>query len=263
MRAYMMFQMASFVAIRWPPNGQWTKCVPNAFNPCPHSHLKKLDAEGWTKPRWIHNIKVKVECAMWNEQIDSPAINHSLAPLPKQKQMWALDAEEMESTSKIDPRDLSWWKSIKDVCRPGVLVTTRLSKEGCISLAVRGGPSCVARKHDWSKCRTPLTWETYSSKMGLSKIWNLEHKYGAIKAQFLRKINGVHFSIKKRPIPPKDINSQAWCLAKGPWEDSHDLKPIMSPHTCVIFLLKLAKRKEGRRRYCPCEMKMLMSYTWG
>jgi hypothetical protein len=38
--------------------------------------------------------------AMRNEQIDDLTINHSLAPLLKQKQMQALDGEEMESSSK-------------------------------------------------------------------------------------------------------------------------------------------------------------------
>jgi hypothetical protein len=31
--------------------------------------------------------------------------------------MRALDVEEMESSSKIDLRDVSWWKSIKNACR--------------------------------------------------------------------------------------------------------------------------------------------------
>jgi hypothetical protein len=43
--------------------------------------------------------------------------------------------------------------------------------------------------------------------MGLSKIRNLEHKYGATKAQFLIKINGAYTSINKRPIPPNEIGS--------------------------------------------------------
>jgi len=62
--------------------------------------------------------------------------------------MWALDVEEMESSSKIDLKDVSWWMSIKDACRLGALVTTKLLKEGCISLAIRGRPSCIACKHD-------------------------------------------------------------------------------------------------------------------
>jgi hypothetical protein len=47
--------------------------------------------------------------------------------------MQALDAEEMESSSKIDLRDVSWWISIKDVYRLGALVIARFLKEGCIS----------------------------------------------------------------------------------------------------------------------------------
>jgi hypothetical protein len=42
----MMFQMASCVAIRRPPNGQKIKSVPNASKLCPHSHVKRLDVEG-------------------------------------------------------------------------------------------------------------------------------------------------------------------------------------------------------------------------
>jgi hypothetical protein len=41
--------------------------------------------------------------------------------------------------------------------------------------------------------------------MGLSKIRNLEHKYGATKAQYFRKVDGTQFSINKRPTPPKEI----------------------------------------------------------
>jgi hypothetical protein len=38
--------------------------------------------------------------------------------------------------------------SIKDAYRPGVLVTTKLSKEGCITLTTGGRLSQVAQKHD-------------------------------------------------------------------------------------------------------------------
>jgi hypothetical protein len=44
--------------------------------------------------------------------------------------MQALDVEEMESSSKINLKDVPWWKSIKDACRPKVLVIARLSKKG-------------------------------------------------------------------------------------------------------------------------------------
>jgi hypothetical protein len=62
--------------------------------------------------------------------------------------MRALDVEEMESSSKINLRDVSWWMSIRDVCRSRAQVTIKLSKEGCIFLATRGRPFHVAHKHD-------------------------------------------------------------------------------------------------------------------
>jgi hypothetical protein len=62
--------------------------------------------------------------------------------------MGALNAKEMESSSKIDLRDVSWWKSIKDAYKHGVSVIAKVSKEGCISLAIGGRPFCAAHKHD-------------------------------------------------------------------------------------------------------------------
>jgi hypothetical protein len=47
----------------------------------------------------------------------------------------------------------------------------------------------------------PQAKKTYSYKMGLSKIQNLEHKYGATKTQLPKKINGAQSSIKRKPIP--------------------------------------------------------------
>jgi hypothetical protein len=61
--------------------------------------------------------------------------------------MQVLDVEEMESSSKIDPRDVSWWKSIKNAYRPEVSITIRFSKKGCISLVAGKRPSHVAHKH--------------------------------------------------------------------------------------------------------------------
>jgi hypothetical protein len=55
---------------------------------------------------------------------------------------------EMESSSKIDLRDVSWWKSIKNACRLGASIIVKLSKEGCISLAIKGKSFCTAHKHD-------------------------------------------------------------------------------------------------------------------
>jgi hypothetical protein len=59
-----------------------------------------------------------------NEQIDGLIINHSLAPLPKQERMRNLYAKEMESFSKIDLKDVSWWMYIKETCIPKALVMT-------------------------------------------------------------------------------------------------------------------------------------------
>jgi hypothetical protein len=54
----------------------------------------------------------------------------------------------MESSSKINLKDVSWWMSIKDAYRLEALVTTKLSKEGYISLAIGRRPFHAARKHD-------------------------------------------------------------------------------------------------------------------
>jgi len=85
---------------------------------------------------------------MQNKQINGLTTNHSPTPLFEQKWMWALDVEETEPPSKINLGDVSWWMSIKDAYRHGVLIITRLSKERCISLAEGGKPSCITRKHD-------------------------------------------------------------------------------------------------------------------
>jgi hypothetical protein len=154
-------------------------------------HMRRFNVKGSIKSKWKHNVEVKIECAMRNEDIDGLAINHSLAPLPKQKWMWILDAKEMESSSKIDIRDVSWWMSIKYTCSLVVSITAKLSKEGCISLAAEGRPSHTTRKHDWSRCGPLSTLKTYSFNMGLSKIWNLMHKYKATKTQLLRKIDAA------------------------------------------------------------------------
>jgi hypothetical protein len=62
--------------------------------------------------------------------------------------MWTFDVEEMESSSKIDLKDVSWWMSIKDACRLGALIIVKLSKERCISLAAKGKPFRIAHKYD-------------------------------------------------------------------------------------------------------------------
>jgi hypothetical protein len=62
--------------------------------------------------------------------------------------MQILDVEEMESSSKIDLRDVSWWMSIRNACRFKARITTKFSKERCISLVARKKPCHVAHKHD-------------------------------------------------------------------------------------------------------------------
>jgi len=44
--------------------------------------------------------------------------------------MWALDSEEMESSSKIDLRDVLWWMSIKNACKPRASLIVRFQKKG-------------------------------------------------------------------------------------------------------------------------------------
>jgi hypothetical protein len=55
-----------------------------------------------------------------------------------------LDVEEMESSSNIDLRDVSWWMSIKEACRLGAPIIAKFSKEGCISLITKNRSSHVA-----------------------------------------------------------------------------------------------------------------------
>jgi hypothetical protein len=43
-----------------------------------------MHAKGLIELRQKCNIEVKVECAMWNEQIDGLTINHNHAPLLEQ-----------------------------------------------------------------------------------------------------------------------------------------------------------------------------------
>jgi hypothetical protein len=62
--------------------------------------------------------------------------------------MRALEVEEMESSSKIDLKDVLWWMSIKDAYRFKAQVISRLSIEGCISLVTKGKPFHGTHKHD-------------------------------------------------------------------------------------------------------------------
>jgi hypothetical protein len=58
-----------------------------------------------------------------------------------------------------------------------------------------------------NEVQAPFNLEKYSSKIGLLKIKNMEHRYEATKTQFSKKVDGAQSSIIKRPIPPKEINS--------------------------------------------------------
>jgi hypothetical protein len=52
----------------------------------------------------------------------------------------------MKSSSKIDLKDVLWWKTIKDVCKRGALITAKLSKRRCISPTIGGMPFCATHK---------------------------------------------------------------------------------------------------------------------
>jgi len=58
----------------------------------------------------------------------------------------------MESPSKTDLRDVSWWMSINYACKPRVPITPTFLKEGCISLVARRRSFRISCKHNWSKC---------------------------------------------------------------------------------------------------------------
>jgi hypothetical protein len=62
--------------------------------------------------------------------------------------MHALDVEEMESSSKINLKDMSWWTSIKDDYRPRASIIARFFKKMCISLATGKRPFCATCNHD-------------------------------------------------------------------------------------------------------------------
>jgi hypothetical protein len=62
--------------------------------------------------------------------------------------MRGFEVEEIESSSKIDLRDVSWWMSIKDACKLGAPIIVRLSKKRCIFLVARGRSFHVTCKHD-------------------------------------------------------------------------------------------------------------------
>ncbi len=179
--------MASCMAIHWPPNMQRVKCVPHLSNPCSHSHMRRLYVKDWIKPIWKCNIEVQIECVMWNGWIDGLITTHNLAALLEQEWMRALDVKEMESSSKISLRDVSWWMSIKDAHRLGVLVIAKLSKEGCISLATGGRPFRTTHKHDWNMCGPPWTWKNTPPKRFCRKYKTWNTKMEPLEPNSLKK----------------------------------------------------------------------------
>jgi hypothetical protein len=203
--------------------------------------VRKLDVEGWIKLKWKSNAEVKINCAMWNERIDGLAISHSPTPLPEQEQMRALEAKEMESSSKIDLKDVSWWMSIKYAYRHGALLTTTLSKERCTSLATKRRLSQTTRGQDWRGCGP-------SEKHIFSKHVYQRYETQHTKYNTNTKTNGAQSSIKVRLIPLKEISSQAWRPAKRPWINSHDPKPIMSPHTFMNLYQTHKKKNKNEKK---------------
>jgi hypothetical protein len=82
---------------------------------------------------------------MQNKWIDGLATDHSLVPLFEHERMGALDVEEMESSSKIDLRDVSWWMSIKDACRLEVSI---ILKKRMHFFSYKKRPFCSTHKDD-------------------------------------------------------------------------------------------------------------------
>jgi hypothetical protein len=62
--------------------------------------------------------------------------------------MWVLNAKEMESSSKINLKDVSWWMSIKNACKLRASITSKFSKQRCTSLTVRGRAFHASHKYD-------------------------------------------------------------------------------------------------------------------
>jgi hypothetical protein len=61
----------------------------------------------------------------FTQNLMKPKVNYNTFP---NSEMRALNVEELESSSKIDLKDASWWMSIKDANRFRAPVTTKLSK---------------------------------------------------------------------------------------------------------------------------------------
>jgi hypothetical protein len=65
---------------------------------------------------------------MQNKQINGVTTNRSFSPLLEQEWMQALDAKEIESSSKIELKDVSWWTSIKDAYKLVASIIAKLWK---------------------------------------------------------------------------------------------------------------------------------------
>jgi predicted nucleotide-binding protein (sugar kinase/HSP70/actin superfamily) len=66
---------------------------------------------------------------MQNEQIYDLAINHSLAPFLKHKQIQVLSVKKIKSSSKINLKNVSWWMFIKKAQRFKLPIIAKLSKK--------------------------------------------------------------------------------------------------------------------------------------
>jgi hypothetical protein len=105
-----------------------------------HVHMKKKMST--IESNWDKNAMLKENRVCNVEQMDRWTNNqHSLASLPEQEQMWVLHDEENGIIFQNTFKRGVWWMSIKNVCKPKVLITAKLSKERCISLAMGRRPS--------------------------------------------------------------------------------------------------------------------------
>jgi hypothetical protein len=68
--------------------------------------VRRLNAKAESNRDKNAMLKVKVKCVMWNKQIDGLAINHSPTPLLEKKRIRVVNAKEMESSSKINLKDV-------------------------------------------------------------------------------------------------------------------------------------------------------------
>jgi hypothetical protein len=62
--------------------------------------------------------------------------------------MWVLQAKEMESSSKINLKDVLWCMSIKDAYKLGVLIIVNFQKNGTYLLVMGGNLSQTTQTHD-------------------------------------------------------------------------------------------------------------------